>query len=508
MSDPITVANIDLSNITDFQKEMYDVLDENSSTSLIPRFLATFKQRPWSDNMLIKLSRVEEAGKYIYSPNMKFDFLLYCFYYTQLPFLKVKEEHIDKIQICWTHNLAHNITKKCEMYYDDSTPQTFDTVSLDIYRQFYLKKKLRKTYDINIGNDPRLISWTSELLGLTIKPHQPWYFSEKEYFALPILQFNDRNDTKKSDIPIRFIYEFNLDISKLLRMRRLVPDNMASKTKGAYRDEGRMWKDIPCRFEYLNGVPNTHKLPVPEIYGRHVLITPEERIWYKELCNSKPYKIYITDIISKDSDNNYKYQSQARLDIDYKASVRALHFVAENMEAKRNRLYSNYTTNSNDISQGYSPIESYELVYFNAVRIPKTNFEFASEIEANYHFPSVPFEPGYGGLSFAYGKCSLDKGSVISDTSLSFNKSKAQIVLNLGSTDPYSKSFIPEGIQNGSNSNGTREDEDFETRDLLDSDTTEICETKIDSSTNFTIHVRTVIVKKLTFSNSECQIEI
>ena len=523
MSDPITVANTDFTNLTPFQKSMYTETETNSSsnssqssqdddTKFFLRFYANFIQKPWSDHMLIKFASLEEAGKMVFVPNMKFDFLLYELLYTKLPALRVKDEHASQIQICWTQNLSHSIVKKCEMYYDDGTSQTFDTVSLDNYRQFFLKKDMTKSYDRGIGNIPELIKWSHELPALTLKAHQPWYFSEEPYYAVPILLFNDRTDTKKTNTPIRFVYEFNLDVSKLLRMRRRVPDNLASKTIGVYRDKTGLWKDIPLRFEYLLGLPLNGKLQTPELLGRHVLVTPEEREWFKNKVAKDGLPIHITDMLARDSGDTYKFGSQARIDIAYSSAVRAVLFVAENMESTRNRSNSNYTTDIN-YYQGkkgltFSPIETYELVYFNGVRVPRTPFDFANEVEPAYHFPNSRqrIEPGYGALSFGYGT-----GTVVSDTTVSFDKSKAEIVFNLGITNPYLQQSSGGVSQNASKKKQTlddgEEEEDIVSRDLFESDIISVPETKVDSSSRFTIHVRTVIVKKLTFGLGECKIE-
>lgn len=511
MADAITIAKKDLLSLTKFQHTMYQPNEDNENDVYESRFLPNFRHGPWSSHLLIKMSETEKGKENKtckYFPDMKFDYLCYTFLRIKLPFLKVRDKFASDIQISWPRNIGINIIKRALIYHTDTKPQEFDRVSLNILFQTRTEKGDFEEESKSIGNIPELISWSRTLPEWKLNVNQPWYFSTNHGYALPLFLFTDQTYQRQKDEPICFEYEYELDISKLLRMRLKVPEIDVKNIANCVKDsDGTYWKYINFRSSYLEEVPKSCCIPIPEMWGRHSLLTDTERDWIKEEISKKPLVMYIEDMFELDSTNDLKFGSDFHFNIDYDLPVREINFVAENMQSSEIRNLSNYSTSIYSHKKAYCPIKYYEFSYFdNTKRVKKCESDFGTHIEHKYHSLRIPTDPGYCKISFGYGKQLTPEN----DVSCCFKKQKARLTVVLGDNNPYINSQTQTLLsQTQTQDENITQDEDLLKQDLLETKTSSTKASDVDlSNSTYTIHVRTNVIKRLEFTLTGFSIQL
>ena len=102
------VLKLDRDSIAKFQKEMYNGDKENPL--LGTRFSLDFEKRAQGNHIKVKLDQVPGSeGQIIYTASKKFDSLFKLQAYIPLFPIRVKENFSKTVQICYPHNLGHNI---------------------------------------------------------------------------------------------------------------------------------------------------------------------------------------------------------------------------------------------------------------------------------------------------------------------------------------------------------------------------------------------------------------
>jgi len=448
------IAKLDLETITAFQRELHDPKDENEY--ITTNFYREFRKTTWYTHLPAKLKCSPNENELIYTVNSTFDYLLYTYMRQSFPALRVKKELRGKCEICWPHNLGTNIVIQAQFKIDDDTPQTIDPVWYDIYSQFYMKPGFRNHYNVCVGNITALETWNEFLPEYTTNAPQPWYYVRDTSLAVPLFYCTLSTVTHH--------YRMRTKITELLRMRvRKTPE-----------DE---WVEIPCNLKYIEGAGSTGTLKTPELWGRYAYLTDEEREWNR--CKSEA-TYYIEDIVAAESINEGRYGDNVPIELDCKTPCKAIFWVAENIKARKNRNFSNYTTNSENLYQGYNPIQKISLLYSGSSRLENMDSDHFDKMEPWYHMLSAPEEQGYNGYSF-----SMDSRSLDSEIGIVMDGLKAKLVVNLGSTDPFLRPV--------------RDTEEKQ------ASIEELEPPTLDSSTGsrFIVHVRMLVMKKLTFTFNE-----
>ncbi len=238
MSDLINVAKIELDTLSAFQQMIHYPSTEDEEID--SRFSYEFKKTSWSIHLTEKLKAVPSDETITYIANPKFDFLLYTYLLCKLPALRVVKEYRKLIEICWPHNVAHNILKEAILHFDDDPAQNFNSIWLDIYSQFYMKPGFRSHYDIMVGNVPFLENWGEYLPAYPVISPQPYYYSRHEGVAVPLFLCSLSRVTHTCAIKTK--------LSDILRMR-------------VYDKKERRWMEIPYNWEYLQGVAEQELIP-------------------------------------------------------------------------------------------------------------------------------------------------------------------------------------------------------------------------------------------------------
>jgi len=332
-------------------------------------------------------------GEYIYSINKGMDFLLYPYMYRTYPGYKVKDELKKNVEICWTHNLGHNVITRLDLIIDDDAKQTITNTWLDVYSQFFMKAGFRKKYRMGIYDRKYAQGWTTDLKPCTTKTPIPLFCGKKRNMAIPLFLCS------LSKLEIRG--NFKTKISELMKMR-------------GRKTENEPWEEIPYKWQSLQAVSGQDQKidGAPEMFAYYSKIQDHEKLGWKdniEASNSKSYKLYYEDIIIISPDKFFTSKEPFSQELLCKTTAKSIFWVAQNQKGLKFNNYSNYTTNSLNIESGEHPIKRISYKYGgNNYRFQDMDYTHFDDMMSYYRFPSTPFEKGYGVFSHSSNPSGTD----------------------------------------------------------------------------------------------------
>ncbi len=451
------ILSLDRTNIAKFQKEMY--LPNNKDEKIDTRFSMDITKRSQSNHIKVQLDQVAgKEGEVVYTASQKFDSLLKIEAHATLLPISVKEEYKKTVQICYQHNLGHNILYEGECKIDKEHYSYIDSIYLDIFGQYFVDKNKRELYDRMIGNIPCLEDWGTELPGLVLVVPQPYSFSRNTRVSIPLL--------KSTNNTVTFEYKVRTKLSDLIRMRVRTKD-------GTY-------KELPkCLLKYLD-TKNMTNIPVPEMWGRYAEMTDEERNWRKSIDEQtgepKKQTIYIEDIDKISSGNPVTVGTKETLVLSGTAPAKHIFWMASLSDAK----YSNYTTNREDVYKGWNPCSKSSIKYGTSDRVEECGHEHFDLSEVfDFSWNNVPREAGYNVHTFSFNPMEIQSA----DTAVNLKECGATLNVLLADTNPFLKHDDEEEHHN----------EDGELIPI------EALEDHIDDSKKdrYIVHVRTVVIRKM-----------
>lgn len=476
----LNVAKEELESLTDFQREIH--VATVTDRDIMSRFYRPFVKSTWYASTLEKLECMPGTEEFIYKVNPSFDYLMYTYLRSVFPGASVKEEWKDRVEICLTHNVGHNIVNNAKMKHNDDILQTIDNVWLDIYYQFYQDAGAgkREAHNISVGNLKSLTEWSSHLPAKPINIDQPWFYSQYPALSFPIFQ--------SSQDKISHIYKFRLNLSSLLRMR-------IKTAKGT-------WKHVTPIFKYLD-IPSDAHMSNPELWGKYALLSKPERDMYSTCSDYKKRTLYIRDVINCDSTTPKTLNNKETISLKCQNPCLAMFWLAENDKSTSLNNLSNYTTNTFDLSKGCDPIVSTTLKYGTSEKLsdmPSDHFNLA---QARKHFPSAPNEEGYHALSYAWDSTNYD-----GDIGVYLDKLSATLTCTLSDKPRYEivslqkeKEDDPD-IAPAKTDNKKSSEEDTK---ILNLPQAPIFKEEVEEPAvfNYTLKSRLLVIKKLTFEKGE-----
>lgn len=392
--DDIQISKMELSSLTDFQKEMHTATGKDPITSV---FYKDYVKTTWNCTHLMPLTAIVKDPdhdqdntlteiKYIVNP--AFHYLLHTYARYVLPLIKVKQVYTETVRIAWPHNIGTAPIKHAVLKDDELLYQSFDNIWLDDYFQWYMQSGVGKErmHNISIGCVPILEEWNNILPSYPINILQPWYYSDEPGLAYPI-------DQRGPKCKLEHIYYYQLKITELIRMQHI---------------EDGVWKDIDPRIyaeTYLEPFGTIRK---PTLWGQYGYITESELNTPKCKNNMKTRVFYYKDIEVYDSDKSYSYNKTIKVPIKSKRPCLAMFWKAENMTATAYNNFSNYTSNTDDLSLGWDPIKHNSLKYGEHYKFKMMESDHFTISEARYHFPSAPRDSGYHAKSFGHNSSSYN----------------------------------------------------------------------------------------------------
>ena len=491
-----SVAKMELNSITKFQKELHESRrnKEGELEKIASIFYQGFEKVTWYTRILNKIpcSVVGDDNVYVFKVNTTFHYLVYTYMVQHWPHIRVKPEYRDDYKICWPHNRPHNTLQHGHFEVDDVVVNTLDHVWLDTYFEHFMKPGFRDHYNMFVGNVPRDEEWGDVLYAYDTDLPQPWYYSRDPCLAFP-LHYCAR------DTNVSHVYEVKNKIGDLLRMAKHVTDRNGDKS----------WVELKeVDFKVLDGVTSKSKLKKPEMWAAYSYVTPNEIEWNVECQGADAHVFYINDVVACDQTNTKTYGKTAQVDLCCKSPCKALFWSAENMDATKKRNYSNYTTDSVNLYNGWDPVQHISLKYSETERIKEMATHHFTRMQSWYHLPSPPSTAGYNVHSLAHDCMSID-----AEVGLIFSELKAKMFFKLRGHEFQGHKFQGHEFQTPAPQpydfkNSTREIESETSADedeYLDTHTSTIedaPEPKY-TSPDFRLRVRLLVLKKLTIEKKE-----
>lgn len=393
----------------------------DSDEQIITNFKRDFKKTsyyvPIDLPLNISSSNPDESKKLyhvVYKANTNMSYLLYTYLRWKLPSIKVKEKYNDYVKICWSRYIAHNIVLKCRCLHGEKEYQVIPQKWFDMNFQFNIENDRKKEYREAIGDVPELIEFTNHLPEWNICFYQPFDFSRDICMALPL------SIVKATEVS--FEYTFDYDISRFLRVM-------------IFEKETNTWIEKAFSYQQLIGICDgiVSRLPQPVLWGRYGKVDSEEEI---QMQNCVPIHSYvISNYLVPETKNNIaieKCETHEIIPLVSDSPVKKIYWVAENLEAKKKNIHSNYTTEV-DQTIGWNPFTKVVMKYGQSNRLALERDQFSGS-QIFYHCKGSPIDKGFNCISNANDKETLD-----ADIGITYDGVDKQLIVYIDDTDPYKK---------------------------------------------------------------------
>nr|QBK93042.1 MAG: major capsid protein [Pithovirus LCPAC403] len=399
-------AKIDLDQIKSVvQSELHNADKSDKDDSVYNRFQFDTKKYSLDVKVLSKMktsSSTEEHGA-IFNLDSKMDYVLYLYEKINLPTVEVEEKFKGVIEIAWTHNVIHHISKGVYLYIDDEDALTIDSNWFDVYCQYFVSH-ISRDYCSNAGITPDLENFGTVLHGKPIAVKIPFEFSSSLAHSLPVYKIVNN---------IQFKFEFQPRICKLLRMRELIDD---------------VWINIEVDPKYLARMNALSEIPKPEIRCRYALQNETIRDYYYDQADTRI--LHLLDVVTIKSINDVDFGKSIEIELECPNPCRGIFCTAQNITARDLNYYANYTTNANDHTIGENPIEYLSISYGSVDREVKLdNLDFA--MLTSEEMPNDPIDKGYICLNNSFEIFSTEQ-----DTSIIYLQNNAKLKLKIRDKKP------------------------------------------------------------------------
>lgn len=436
MSNPKEVLFFDPEELSDLQKEIGVPQSASEGTDLdkpideaVSMFYLEFRKVIWYTIGLAEL--VKDSGRsnqISYEVEKKYHYLTRTYFTVHVPSLRLTQEAKKKYQIRWPPNLGHRIIPKGGFYVDGELWQTVTSEWCDTNMQWFEQNGhgFRDLRQRDLGNVPYMQEFSDVLPEYRLTPEQPWFYSRDSTRAFPIFRCSFMSK-------ISHKFEFNLDIMRLIQIKDLETGELLEF--GENGPPGGITSEI-----FVNRLS---EIPEPKLWGEYSTNHAKE---FECHDRNPKYSIYVDDIVSNSSDNPLSYGSAVPMKLNNSIyPTKALFWMAENLDAKRKHIFSNYTTNELDAFKGWNPIGS---VSFKGKKgrkfddLPSEHFDRKSA----KHFPSAPFQNGYNALSFCGEPNSLDvePGIVLgsNDENITFRLKNTNPLASISDSNSSAKNYF------------------------------------------------------------------
>lgn len=328
-----------------------------------------------------------------------YEYIMYSYLKTRTCALTIKNSYLETTRIGWTRNLLQRMVDHASIVIDDSiTVQSYDHHWLVMEPEFFLEPGHEKRYDINVGNTSELTEMDTILPSLELSSNQPWFYCSKSSAAFPLFLIN-------SQTRMKHVYKYELNISKLLRMK--------------IQDEDGRWEDVSPDLERLEGLPDGKTLQVPILHGCFGKITQNQVIWKGEEMGQRSHRFIVNNIIEVDGDNKIECGNGDTVKLTSSGICRSMFWAAHNITREMVNDHCNYTISAEDPVDGNSPILTQSLKIGEHEKFPDSSpGDFAGPL-VRHHFPRAPRVNGIYGFSFCYEPryCGVESGVPLKDAS-------------------------------------------------------------------------------------------
>jgi len=282
----------------------------------------------------------------------------------------------------WTPNIGSNIFFSGELTFNDTHIHGFDYTYNDIHNQFMLSDKEKNINNINIGNIPTYKEFSDKIPQYDTSIKLPWFYQEStKSFPLYYCSILDKIEHKIS-------------------LRRNINDVLI-----VIDDDGNKVSADATSLLRIDGMDNINEnltLPTPQMWATYIYLSDIECEANKNMCEKMGHLhevknvFHFNDIIRLESENPIQLGNSINIKIQASEyPVTNISWVAQNQKALSEKYYSNYSTNSEDASVGWSPIFNTTLSYGKSLVFKEMPSYRTQRIYPSYQCASIPNENGY-----------------------------------------------------------------------------------------------------------------
>lgn len=418
---------IDMDVLTKFQEELHLIKANEPDQPMGSEFYLPYVKTVWAYYLLyqmdanISTDKDKKIIEFTSKASPFMDYLMYTVRIQDLPRIAVKPEYIGKVEIAWTPSLGNQICPEGCFSSDTIPIHKINTIIMDDDKQLFASNKSNYIEMQNRchGTVPELEEWSTELPADTLSIIDPWYYTKSAALAYPMMY------NRKARLTHRFT--FVDDISRLLRIRVRDPTDRNKWNYG-----GGYHPDI------LEG-PGDGKLSQPQLWGFYGRILPEDRgrilLDFSESNHTSPgphlppgaslgplmsgptlghgphYTIkpkqnlfvYFEDQLCIKDNIERKYGDIAVIPLESSSPCKGITVKAKNVSAARINNHSNYSTDTNNLREGYNPIQSITQQYgAHGDKFTDLHRVFFERIFPMKHCASCPDVPGYNFIPIAW----------------------------------------------------------------------------------------------------------
>lgn len=409
-----SLAEAELRALSEFQRALHLPLASGAKDDFDrwTPFYSKFEPSHWSSINEVLMPSSESSGSVVYTPNCSFHFLLFADLCFSLPVIKVREEYVSSVRIAWPHNIGTAPIVSGRLCVDDRTVCEIDRYWCDIVHQVNMEPGFRDSHKLAVGSIPALEQWTHHLPAYRTNTKAPFSYGEDLALAFPLHYFAK---AKASKVEHRFVF------------RRAVKDLLRMQVRDT---ETGAWTDVKPNFSYLLGVDSSSQLPTPELWGTYAYVTKDEVAFHQN--GGKPRTFYVKNVVAADATNPSTFGTCTDIDLRSESSCLALFWMAENITAARNHVFSNYTTGP-DLQRGFDPVSSTSLVYVPGdYRFKDMTSDHFSISQPRKFFLSPPSETGYHAYAFCTNPFGFNAGVGVPVTAL-----RARLSVRIDDTDIF-----------------------------------------------------------------------
>jgi hypothetical protein len=277
------------------------------------------------------------------------------------------------------------------------------------------KSGWKEFYNVKIGSVECLEKFNTKLprypLVVPIPAPFSWHWQHGYPLFLPTV------DGSNAPIAPNIKIDFQRSIAKLLRMQM---------------KENNEWIDIVPELDYLDGISSDRNLVEPEVWAMYTFEDLEEiKLWH---CKEK-IELNTLEFITFDTSNPLPLGKVIEYDgIHHDMPFFCNMFGCENQTAKIKNNLSNYSTNADDVYNGWSPMEEVSYRYGGKERYKNIHIALL-DMENYYHLPSFPTEAGHS--AFAISLDTTIRNAQVGVVHTGNNKAKLSV--KLGDGDIFKK---------------------------------------------------------------------
>lgn len=372
-----------LNLLTQEHKDLYYSGSDDESETVEWRFMAYPGKSLWCSKGIEKMTCTPRKEGYIYSPNMKLDFLEYTILYTQTSILRVKNEFKDQVRIAWDPKFALALVKEAIFSSDGSELQTFNKRSMEYWYQYYVREK--ETFNRMSGNIERLTSFRQILPVEEIIIPQPWSYYKKESQAFPLFL------AKKSVLQKEYFYDLNP--LNFIRMQI---------RKKSYESEWTEWSDCKVSSDFLEDYEN---IPVPDLYASYSKVSANEKDEYVEKFLESPAFQYLDTFSVFETDRKYKSGENISIKFHISNPIKSFFWTAEDQERvslNKHFYYSIFSKvlEKNEINDDDTPLKEMSFKYGALTKYPMVPDSFFNKFSSYKYFgKNIPEKNCYNSFS-------------------------------------------------------------------------------------------------------------